>query len=358
MAFIHAFRMPVFFILGGYFVAHLARSRGAGGLARHRLRLGLPFVVFWPPVFAACVVLSLLFLHRIARGTWGIDPTLMEGRPTVPRGTSTMHMWFLWLLLWFSLLSAAVLRWLDGPWLHRAAAMLRRLGTAAWGPLLLALPLTLAGVGYPDGLLRPNGAFVPPPAEWLHNGMFFVFGLALFVHQQPLFELYRRRWKAFAFAGLVPFLVVGPILEAHAPAAAIAFTYGLCSWLWSFALIGLALRVLDRHSRWLAYLADSSYWVYLVHMPLTIGFGALLYGMALPAGVKMTINIAATTLVCLVTYRLFVRFSWIGVLLNGKRRVRQVPQPRRAVRNVMEERSARVGATLCCQAQREGPRSR
>jgi glucans biosynthesis protein C len=323
MAFIHAFRMPVFFILAGYFVALLARSRGAGGLARHRLRrLGLPFLVFWPPVFAACVVLSLLFLHRIVRGSWGLDRSLMADHPTVPQGPSTMHMWFLWLLLWFSLLAAALLRWFDGPWLQRGAAILRRLGSTAWGPVVLTLPLVLAGLGYPDGLVRPNGAFLPPAAEWLHNGMFFVFGLALLGHQQPLFDLYRRRCKAYALAGVLPFVAAGALVEAHAPAVAIAFVYNMSSWLWSFALIGLALRVLDRRSAWLSYLADSSYWVYLVHMPLTIGLGALLFGLALPAVAKMAINISATTLVCLVSYQLFVRFTWVSVLLNGKRHVR------------------------------------
>ena len=44
-AFIHTFRMPVFFILAGFFVALLLQSRGPAGLAAHRLRrLGLPFV--------------------------------------------------------------------------------------------------------------------------------------------------------------------------------------------------------------------------------------------------------------------------------------------------------------------------
>src|SRR4051794_3556469 len=40
--FIHAFRMPVFFILAGFFVALLLQSRGPAGLVKHRLRrLGL-----------------------------------------------------------------------------------------------------------------------------------------------------------------------------------------------------------------------------------------------------------------------------------------------------------------------------
>lgn len=56
---------------------------------------------------------------------------------------------------------------------------------------------------------------------------------------------------------------------------------------------------------WLAYLADSSYWVYLVHLPLTMGLGVLLYGLPVPALAKMLINVLATTALCLASYRTF-----------------------------------------------------
>ena len=73
VAFIHAFRMPVFFILAGFFVALLIARRGTRAMVRNRLqRLALPFALFWPPLFALCGVLALAFMHRMARGTWGL----------------------------------------------------------------------------------------------------------------------------------------------------------------------------------------------------------------------------------------------------------------------------------------------
>ncbi|MFI4916689.1 MAG: acyltransferase family protein, partial [Phycisphaerales bacterium JB060] len=43
---IHGFRMPLFFLLSGYFTAMLARRRGLGGLLRHRgKRIALPLAV-------------------------------------------------------------------------------------------------------------------------------------------------------------------------------------------------------------------------------------------------------------------------------------------------------------------------
>jgi peptidoglycan/LPS O-acetylase OafA/YrhL len=326
VAFIHAFRMPVFFILAGFFVALLLQSRGAAGMARHRLaRLGLPFAVFWPPIFVATVTLALLFMHRMARGTWGVDPLLMPDDPSTPRGPNTMHMWFLWLLLAFSAVSAAVARWLRGPWLTACAKGLQRLAASWWGPLVLTLPLLAAGWAYPDGLLRPSGSFFTAWPDWLHNGMFFLVGLALYHQQWELFALFQRRCVAYGVAGIVLFLASGALHELHAPRGSFAYAYNLAAWPLSFAFIGGALRLLDRRSPVLGYLADSSYWVYLVHMPLTIAFGVLMYRTGLPAIAKIGIDIAATTAVCLASYHLFVRFTWVSVLLNGKRHIRHQP---------------------------------
>ena len=335
-AFIHAFRMPVFFILAGFFVAMLVQKRGVRDMVRNRLRrLGLPFAVFWPPLFAACVVFALLFVHRMARGTWGLDRTLMPVAPNVPTGPATMHLWFLWMLLWFCVLTAPVL-WLaarlPAAWLRAVAAAFARLGGAAWGVVVLALPLAFVGAPYFNGVVVPSGSFLPPPAEWVHNGLFYVFGWYLWRHQQVLFALYTRRWLRLALMGLVLFMTTGALVEwqrrAQAPAHLtfwIAFVYNGASWLWSFALIGLFLRYLQRPHAVLGYLADSSYWVYLLHMPLTIGFGALLFVMPWPALVKMGVNITATTVVCLVSYHLFVRFTGVSSLLNGKRHARRLP---------------------------------
>src|SRR6185369_10288602 len=127
------------------------------------------------------------------------------------------------------------------------------------GPLLLTLPLVAAGWSYPNGLLRPSGSFFTAWPDWVHNGLFFVVGLALYHHQWELFALYKRRWGAYAITALVAFLATGVLRELHAPQAAFAYAYNLSSWLWSLALIGLALRMLDRRSAVLGYLADSSY---------------------------------------------------------------------------------------------------
>ena len=85
--------------------------------------------------------------------------------------------------------------------------------------------------------------------------------------------------------------------------------------------------MLTTQNRVLRYMSDSSYWVFLVHMLGTIGFGALLYRVQVAGEIKMVLNIAATTVACLLTYHLFVRTTWIGVLLNGSRHASGLPAP-------------------------------
>ncbi len=187
------------------------------------------------------------------------------------------------------------------------------------------------GAQYGNGLMRPGNAFLPPWTEWAHNSLFYVFGLVLHAHRQVLLAHYMKRWSWYADAGLILFLASGVVLEkvpaelrdAMPLGARLAFSwaYNACAWCWSFALIGMLSAYLGRPSRTMSYLAQSSYWVYLVHMPLTIGFGALLFGLPWTAGLKMVINILATTALSLVTYHWLVRFTAVGELLSGRRQV-------------------------------------
>ncbi|MBK7007003.1 MAG: hypothetical protein IPH37_19400 [Burkholderiales bacterium] len=95
--------------------------------------------------------------------------------------------------------------------------------------------------------------------------------------------------------------------------------YNLCTWFWSVGIIGLFTRTMQRSNAVLRYLSQASYWVYLIHLPLTIIFGAMLVGEPLSVLSKSLINITATTAVALLSYHLLVRSTWLGALLTGKR---------------------------------------
>ncbi|MDP2370183.1 acyltransferase family protein [Rhodoferax sp.] len=327
---IHSFRMPVFFILAGFFVTMLVQRRGVQGMLKNRLmRLGLPFVLLWPVIYGVCGLLALLFVHRMVRGTWGIEPSLIPPREDAPMW-NTLHLWFLWMLMWFSLFTAALAplaRATPSALRARLAAAFGRLAGSAWGFVVLAAPLALLGAGYKDGFVSASGAFLPPLAEWLHNGWFYLFGLALYGQRDRLLARYQRRWSAYVGAGLLCFAVALTLVGLHRDHGVaishftfwFALAYNACTWLWSFALIGLFLRYVSRPHPGLSYLAQSSYWVYLIHMPATIGFGALLYGATLPALIKMPLNIIATTAVSLLTYHFLVRSTPLSSLLNGRR---------------------------------------
>jgi glucan biosynthesis protein C len=337
LVFIHAFRMPVFFILAGYFVALLVARRGYKGMLAHRLRrLALPFAIFWPVLIICTTVLMLVYLHLMAYGTAGIDLSLISKKSKAASPFNTMHMWFIYYLIWFcvftALLAPAAARMPENLW-KTADRVFRALASNWWGPLFLAVPLALIGSSYRAGILAPNGSFIPNLNELVHNGMFFVFGLYLYRHQDFLFPLYIAKCWKNTIAGFVAFvLVLGAFQSfvAHPGGVPhieglISFLYNLTSWLWSLALIGLFLRYLPTQNRVLRYVSESSYWVFLVHMLGTIGFGALLFNQPLGALAKMGLNILATTIACLLSYQVLVRYTLIGVLLNGQRQ----PKPMR-----------------------------
>lgn len=327
---IHAFRMPAFFIVAGFFAALLMHLRGPRGMLKNRvLRLGAPFAVLWPPLFAVTSVCVVLFVNRVVRGNWGMDPTLVVPVPGHPK-IATMHLWFIWMLLWFCVMTfamAPLAQWVPPAWRQRLGQAFVRMASSTLGLAALALPLAVLGLGYRGGFITASGAFMPPLAEWLHNGLFFAFGLALYHQRAVLLAHYQRRWVLYGALGWVFITLSGVLTKMqHDQPGAIAhfefysgLVYNLCTWFWSVGIIGLFARYMQRSNAVLRYLSQASYWVYLIHLPLTIVFGALLVGEPLSVLAKCAINITATTAVALLSYHLLVRSTPLGALLTGKR---------------------------------------
>ena len=98
--FIHSFRIPIFFLLGGFFGAMLFYERGVMRMVKNRIsRIVFPFIVFlfllWPFIIFAFSYTNAVFLKQD-------NPLVMALEPfknviiLLPRKTS--HLWFLYYL--------------------------------------------------------------------------------------------------------------------------------------------------------------------------------------------------------------------------------------------------------------------
>ncbi|MFC3079599.1 acyltransferase family protein [Phenylobacterium terrae] len=341
---LHIFRMSLFFLIAGFFGRMLLHRRGTAGFVRDRLRrIGIPLVGFWPISIASIVAVSVF--------AWvsthpGVAPPPTPTAPPVGPGVffPLTHLWFLYVLLWLyalALLVRAPIAALDrdGRFRRGVDACVTHLVRNPLGVIVLAAPF-LAALWFAPAWMMWFG--IPPadtnlvvnPQALAAFGTAFGFGWLL-QRQVDLLQVIARRWAlhlAAALALTVACLWIAgpqPILKPAARTAetyAFAVCYGLAIWTWSFALLGLALTFLSGHSPARRYLADASYWIYLVHLPLVMFFQALADLIAWPWWVEYPLILVAAFPIMLGSYELFVRYSWIGAILNGRR----FPRPARS----------------------------
>jgi peptidoglycan/LPS O-acetylase OafA/YrhL len=91
-------------------------------------------------------------------------------------------------------------------------------------------------------------------------------------------------------------------------------------WLMSFGLMGMFRELFSKESKKMRYISDSSYWLYLAHLPVIMGIQAIMCGWQIPAFAKFTLALTLTTALLLASYHLGVRYTPIGTMLNGPRK--------------------------------------
>jgi peptidoglycan/LPS O-acetylase OafA/YrhL len=329
---LHTFRLPVFFVMSGFFAALLIERRGRLAFLENRAaRLALPFVLGMLAMFPFLKTASV-YCHFLTRDPQPWNQTLAWlARGRLSETLEPMHLWFLQILLWLCLAAAAF------------APNLNRLLGAPWFARLLKTPAALLAWSVPTFLtllLTPAGLLDTPQSFSLHvhviaaYAVFFSFGYGLYLHSDAL-PRFPRLHPAFTLLSLpAVFLVAGAIdrLLAVRPArdylalATSAALNALLAWLFIFALISLFLRRCGEPSPRARYLADSAYWLYLAHPPALVLIQIPLMLTPWPAPVKFILGVAFAFPVLFFTYDRWVRPTWLGALLNGRRYPRGVAQ--------------------------------
>jgi len=321
VGYIHAFRMPVFFVVAGFFGALLFYEKSPQAMLKNRLaRVLYPFLAFvlllWP-----LVVFAFTFSGAAAGGAaspWaaGLAPfsSLWSFVPS-----DTMHLWFLYYLVFYSFAGwalGALLRRapITSTWIKRVFAAL--LGPPLLRPLFFALPTFSLLYLMDTPWAEKTGGFWPAWKPLLLYFSFYLFGWLLYSARDrvPRMARYAWAWTAVATAA---FLLKGPPGTGSAPAAMALNAVGV--WAFVFGLTGLFVRYGSAYSARMRWVSDASYWFYLVHLPLAAFFPGLLVGTGLPAFVKFCLVLGAVTLCCWMSYAYLIRSSTIGYFLNGRK---------------------------------------
>lgn len=324
---IHLFRMTLFMVMAGYFGRIVCRRRGARGYLLDRIkRIGLPAFAFWP---VAVMPLGLLAVWHASRvGVAVVRPDLPGGRqlPEFNLG----HLWFLWVLLQcvvVTLAVRAVVRRFAPDLAERVAGRVARWLVVPGGVVLATVPYAITTNLQRDasGVVSPTTVMPDPVALVAHLGAFAV-GWVLAHDRGALARLGGQAWGHFAVAvvAVAAALVTTQAIPigVRVPQPVWSTLLALAGWTSAYALVGLAIRYLTTERGWIRYLADASYWMYLMHLVVLTLFEVMLAPLGWPVPVKLVTNLGLTTVILLVSYHLLVRSSWLGGWLNGHRRPR------------------------------------
>jgi hypothetical protein len=390
---LHSFRLPLFFLISGFFSRMMLEKHGAGNYLRRRwARIGLPLLIglfTFCPAFELSHELTSRWIDSGAGSATVDQPSQASDLPASPASPLAAqlfgplarllllgHLWFLWYLLLFVTatpwLSGALAWLLPGP-VHMAAGRLGpRLLRSGFAPLLLGLISTPAllptsspygwSLGFPSAAFRAFPDFLlHPDLDMMFYFIYFLAGWALHRQREALPSL-ASAWLPNLLFGLIAFTsgtTLGVTYDGQTgmrhyelirSGAYTLFCLGTAAT--AFGMMGYFLWYLSRPSRTWRYLADTALWVYLVHPPLVVIALALLRPLHLNVWLQTALVVALAAAAALLAFEAIVRPTPL-VRLFGPARSRP-PRPaalsqqdQTAARNLQEKGDVSRDASPC-----------
>ena len=337
----HSFRMELFFLIAGFFSHMTFHRKGASNFIGSRLiRIAIPFVAGWF-ILKPLIISSWVMGGESMRGEVNVVNGLKVGFQSLgelPAGFLTgTHLWFLYYLLLITAI-VVVLRTLISlmPGFYtsatnRADRMVAWVAQSRFSWLAVSIP-TAACLWYMNawGMDTPDKSLVPDVPVLLVYCGFFSFGWLLH-RQKGLIERFSRiTWGGIALCivSIALSLVLSSFQsdrghpEWNLIRAGFAISYAVMMWSLVALSIGLFKRFFDKPSRLVQYIADASYWLYLIHLPIVVWLQIAFAELPFHWSLKLMMISLLTMGISLVLYDLIVRSTVIGKTLSGRTKER------------------------------------
>ena len=330
---IHSFRMPIFFVVAGFFGSMLFYERRPMQMVKNRVsRIVFPFVVFlfllWPLTIFAFGYTDAVF-SQVENPFKTALGSLSNFLDFIPKTTS--HLWFLYYLALITGVTVIL-----GLLLKNAPKLTQRLtkvfdwliqrpfARVLFFSILTFLLLTILGTSMVDASV----SLIPDLNTFAYYMFFYLIGWVLFKSKHHLDTFVRYDWTftllAIILATTQGLTIQNSGLAPNGNSSLLILYSSVVVCLFMFGITGLFIRYASKHSVRMRYISDASYWVYLIHLPLTAILPAFIWKLQLPSVAKFLIVLTVTALICFSSYHYLVRSTFIGKFLNGRKYSRKI----------------------------------
>jgi glucans biosynthesis protein C len=306
--FIGSWLMPIFFAVSGISVVYTFQKRSAKLFIRERLvRLGLPLVfgvfILTPPQ----VFIERITHHQFSGSLLEFLPHFFDGVYIDIGGTGNfaffgLHLWFLLVLLMFSILTLP---------LFKKVRQKNKFGLAHF----VVLPLFLFLIG-PIKTVNLGGWDI------LFYLLIFIYGYYFFSNEAFKLIIQKTIKIHFSVALLSSIIFIAwYMIEPPHPGtlgdAGFYAIHTLNCWCWLLCIFYLANKYLSSSNQFLKYGSEASMPFYVLHQPVIVLFGFLIHDFSWPVSVKLLFLVSISFVVIMLCYHFFIRRINVLRLLFG-----------------------------------------
>jgi len=295
--FIHLFRMPLFFVVAGYFAALLlARRDPATWLIDRLRRLGVPLLVslvtLVPILNLFCELSNFPLKAAIAS---------LQQNGASSGGYLIRHLWFLIVLIELSAVAAffcrrkpARARAMIPGWFDRGLARHLPLTLLIGGAVIGLWEAVAIELFYKAGLATNMPQSILRLDQLIEFTPWFILGWVIARSRALKDALHRVSPGAAVIALLFTaqhFLLAGQLHPATA-----RFLDAIAVLALSQMLLALFKQIADRPHRWVQAVVPASFVIYLVHLPIAVALVVAAQSLAMPLMAKALAIMVLTTL--------------------------------------------------------------
>ena len=318
---IHLFVMELFFVISGFIFMMFLSKKSIYKVITNRIkRIVIPFILgllILVPIVLSLFSLSNLNSYELLNCNTILKCYIEGWKLSIENLFPTAHLWFLFYLIIFYTITIIFKKYIS----YLLCFSINQL-------VIIGIIISSLCMFFMDRWIVDNPlTLIPEIPSLIHYFIFFLIGIIFFKSSSLIKDVTYNSKKILLLGFLIGFIAIFPqlyfentnlyyykIIQLLAIILSCSSTYLLVIGFW-----GIAYKINFSDSKALRYISDSSYWIYIINMPIVAFIQIILMSFNISFFLKFIIALITGILISIISYEYCVRYTFIGALLNKKR---------------------------------------